>query len=121
MSMGQYFFKRNHFQIVSASDFAQSQKSLRTLPKIKILRQYRIPVGDPSGTLSTIALKNQIICRMYTTLSKKNFKHKFLKKRNYVIEKVYLTFHDHPLNQHTPCMVFRLLWSGCVAKGGIAF
>ncbi len=61
MSTGQYFFKRNHFQIVSASDFARSRNSLRTSPKIKILRQYRIPVGDPSGTLRAVALKNQFI------------------------------------------------------------
>jgi len=53
---------------VSASDFAQSQKSLRTLPKIKILRQYRIPVGDSSGTLSTAALKNQIMYPTWTSI-----------------------------------------------------
>ena len=44
------------------------RKVTKYLAKIKILRQYRIPVGDPSGTLSTVALKNQIIRRMYTTL-----------------------------------------------------
>jgi len=58
MSMGQYFSKGITFEIVSMSDFAQLQKSLRTLPKIKILRQYQIPVGDPPSTLSTVDLKN---------------------------------------------------------------
>jgi len=68
MSTGQYFSKGITFEIVSASDFARSQKSLRTSPKIKILRQYRIPVGDPPGTLSAVGLINKNMRRIYTTL-----------------------------------------------------
>ncbi len=69
---GNNFVKGITFQIVSASDFAQWLKSLRTSPKIKILRQYRTPVGDPSGALSTVAPNNQNMHRMYTTLSMHN-------------------------------------------------
>jgi len=45
-----------------------NRKVTKTLPKIKILRQYQIPVGDPSGTLSVIGLKNGDMRRIYTTL-----------------------------------------------------
>jgi len=38
------------------------------IAKIKILRQYLIPVGDPAGTLSAIGLTNRSTVRIYTTL-----------------------------------------------------
>ncbi len=38
------------------------------IAKLKILREYQIPVGDPAGTLSIVGQKNQYTVRMYTTL-----------------------------------------------------
>jgi len=40
-----------------------------SIAKIKIFKEYWIPVEDPSGTLSTTALKNQNMQRMYTPLT----------------------------------------------------
>jgi len=39
------------------------------IAELKILREYRIPVGDPAGTVSVVGQKNQYTVRMYTTLT----------------------------------------------------
>jgi len=37
------------------------------LQKIKILKEYQIPVGDPVGTFDIKGLKNQVSVELYST------------------------------------------------------
>jgi len=54
------------------------------IAELKILREYRIPVGDPAGTLSVVGQKNQYTVRMYTTLSMKYIHRTTSKHHSYV-------------------------------------
>jgi len=45
-----------------------NHKVMKNIAKIKILREYWIPVCDPAGTLSIVGPNNQLSIRMYITL-----------------------------------------------------